>query len=227
MELSKEQILYIDHRLENEGVKYWEIRIEMLDHVVSDVEKNLISENTEYQFKEIVQKAFVSLGWKENFNGSNFPSTGKDAWKSVNKEYRKMYHQGFINFFKSLKNIGIFICFLLLFYTISNNVNFKVYKRVSLFLFLLPILTFILYSIIIWFKKYEKSIHLNYGNLYFSFAFLMLNLPLQLIKYTTESNQRIFLIISILIYFIATYSGYQVYKKAISKVEKMRKELLS
>ncbi len=226
MELSKEQILYIDHRLENDGVKYWDIRIEMLDHVVSDVETKLELETTEYEFKEIVQNAFVDLGWKENFNGSSFPKSN-NACKNVNNEYRKLYHQGFLNFFKSFKNIGFIICYLIISITISNITNFNIFKRISLVLFLLPILTFILYSIIIWFKKYEKSIHLNYGNLYFSFAFLMLNLPLQLIKYTTESNQRIFLIISILIYFIATYSGYQVYKKAISKVEKMRKELLS
>jgi hypothetical protein len=226
MELSKEQIKYIDHRLENDGIKYWDIRIEMLDHVVSDVETKLELETTEYEFKEIVQNAFVALGWKENFNGSNFPKSN-NACKNINNEYRKMYFQGFLNFFKSFKNIGFIICYLIISITISNNTNFNIFKRISLVLFILPILTFILYSIIIWFKKYEKSIHLNYGNLYFSFAFLMLNLPLQLIKYTTESNQRIFLIISILIYFIATYSGYQVYKKAISKVEKMRKELLS
>ena len=69
MELTKEQILYIDHRLENEGVKYWDIRIEMLDHVVSDVETKLELETSENEFKEIVQKALVTLGWKKNFNG--------------------------------------------------------------------------------------------------------------------------------------------------------------
>lgn len=45
MELTKQQIKYIDHRLENDGIKYWDIRIEMLDHVVSDVEERFIAEN--------------------------------------------------------------------------------------------------------------------------------------------------------------------------------------
>ena len=88
MELTKEQIQYIDHRLENDGVKYWDIRIEMLDHVVSDVEKNLKPENSEYEFKEIVQDAFKSLGWKENFNGGGFESRNKQGWKNANKFYR-------------------------------------------------------------------------------------------------------------------------------------------
>jgi hypothetical protein len=227
MELSKEQIQYIDHRLENDGVKYWEIRIEMLDHIVSDVEKNLQPENTEYQFKEIVQDAFVSLGWKENFNGSNFPNNDKDTFKNVNNEYRKMYHQGFINFFKSFKNIGILITFLLIFYTFSNTVNFKIFKRISLVLFILPIVLILFYSIKIWLKQYGKSIHLNYGSFYFSFAFFMINLPVQFLKEFSESNQQWFLIIALPLYFIFTYSGYQVYKRSIKEAEQMRKELLS
>jgi hypothetical protein len=39
MKITKEQIKYIDHRLENNGLKYWDIRIEMVDHVVSDLKK--------------------------------------------------------------------------------------------------------------------------------------------------------------------------------------------
>ena len=163
MELTKEQIQFIDHRLENEGVKYWEIRLEMLDHIISDIEIKLKPENSENEFKEIVQNVFVSLGWKENFNGSNFPNTDNNAWKSMNKEYRKMYNQGFINFFKSLKNIGIFLCFLIVFIGASKNLDVKIFKRISFVLLILPIVAIIFYSLKIYMIKYEKSIHLNYG----------------------------------------------------------------
>ena len=54
MEIAKEQIQYIDDRLENEGIKYWDIRIELLDHVVSDIEKRMKVENSENDFKEMV-----------------------------------------------------------------------------------------------------------------------------------------------------------------------------
>jgi len=64
MELTKKQVQFIDHRLETEGIKYWDIRIEMLDHVVSDVEQKLKPENSEYEFKEMVQASFIDLGWK-------------------------------------------------------------------------------------------------------------------------------------------------------------------
>lgn len=227
MELTKEQIQFIDHSLENEGIKYWEIRIEMLDHIVSDVEKKLKPENTEYQFKEIVQESFVALGWKENFNGSNFPNRDKDTFKSINMAYRKMYHQGFINFFKSFQNICILLCILLLFYVFSNYVNFKLYKRVSLVLFIIPILIILYYYIKTLFNKYGKSIYLNYGSFYFSFAFIMINLPVQFLKEFSEISQKRFFLLALPLYYILTYSGYQVYKKAISKVKIMRKELLS
>ena len=56
---------------------------------------------------------------------------------------------------------------------------------------------------------------------------MLLNLPIQLLKYTTQNSQKLFTILLIPIYFIATSIGFKVYQKAIAKVEKMRKELLS
>jgi len=41
MKLTKTQIDYIENQLIKNGVKYWDIRIELLDHVVSDVENSL------------------------------------------------------------------------------------------------------------------------------------------------------------------------------------------
>lgn len=38
MQLTKEQIQEIDNRLKKDGIKYWDLRIGLLDHVVTDVE---------------------------------------------------------------------------------------------------------------------------------------------------------------------------------------------
>lgn len=96
MELTKKQIQFIDSRLESEGVKYWDIRIEMLDHVVSDIERKLKPENSKYEFKEMVQESLASLGWKENFNGGGFDQVLKERLKLYNKNRNKI-------FFKYLK----------------------------------------------------------------------------------------------------------------------------
>ena len=41
MKLTKEQITYIDDYLKHHKVKYWDIRIELLDHIVTTVEEKL------------------------------------------------------------------------------------------------------------------------------------------------------------------------------------------
>jgi hypothetical protein len=93
MELKKQQLKYIDHRLENEGIKYWDIRIEMLDHVVSYIEKTLKPENSEYEFKEMVQSSLVTLGWKENFNGGGFDKVLALKLKLHNKKQNRNFRE--------------------------------------------------------------------------------------------------------------------------------------
>jgi hypothetical protein len=126
MELTKEQIKFIDHRLENEGIKYWDIRIEMLDHVVSDVESILKPENSAYEFKEIVQQSFEKLGWKENFNGGGFESMITSRLKLYNKNRNKFFLKYIIEKLFSLKFI-ISISFLAVtvFYFQENKLILK------------------------------------------------------------------------------------------------------
>jgi hypothetical protein len=156
MELSKEQIKYIDHRLENDGIKYWDIRIEMLDHVVSDVETKLELETTEYEFKEIVQNAFVALGWKENFNGGGLE---KVYFQRV-KDYSKKSNNGIIKEFKErfsdFKTIVVIFFFFLYLYTFRNNS--QVIKYTMYFGY-----AFIVITILSYFFKYKvfNSARLN------------------------------------------------------------------
>ena len=41
IKLTKEQITYIDDYLKHHKVNYWDIRIELLDHIVTTVEEKL------------------------------------------------------------------------------------------------------------------------------------------------------------------------------------------
>jgi hypothetical protein len=230
MELSKEQIQYIDHRLENEGVKYWDIRIEMLDHIVSDVESILKPENTAYQFKEFVQDAFVSLGWKENFNGGGFEKRHKESWQNVNKYYRKIYFEGFVNFFKKPSYLIVLSIFLFAYFSLSEILTHRMFLKLSYILFFSPFLLFVFTFYKMYKKKYGKSVHRDYGLNYLMLSFLILNAIITFVRieggFPIEFH-KIILFIIIPTHFIFTYSGYHVYKKAISKVEKMHKELLS
>lgn len=232
MELTKEQIRFIDHRLENDGVKYWDIRIEMLDHIVSDLEKNLKPENSEYEFKEIVQEAFVSLGWKENFNGSNFEKLNKEGWKNVGKKYQKEYFLEVRNFFKNPKNSIAFILCLLLLFMLSKNVSHSAFLKINYLLFLFPAFLFLWEYLSVFRKKLGNSLHKNYGLHYMSFSFLILNVFFQFMGNndflsipTTYHKMIIFTIVPL--HLVLSISGFQVYKKAIKRIETMRNNLLS
>jgi hypothetical protein len=231
MELTKEQIQFIDQRLENEGIKYWDVRIEMLDHIVSDVENKLTDENTQHEFKVIVQGALFSLGWQKNFNGGGLDYLNKQGWKNANKGYRKMFYQSFLDFFKSYLNLIVLGGFLLGFYFLSELLARKTFLKVSHGIFLSPIVLYFYVFFKTWRKKYGKSVHRDYALTYLIFSFLMLSWVFNFIRVDTDfafpiTYHKPILFVILPFHLILTFAGYQVYKKAISKVEKIRKELL-
>ncbi|MBD3725032.1 MAG: hypothetical protein IE891_09740, partial [Flavobacteriaceae bacterium] len=48
MSLNKEQIKFIDNYLKNSEVIYYDIRMEMLDHIASAVEQKMEAENLDF-----------------------------------------------------------------------------------------------------------------------------------------------------------------------------------
>lgn len=217
MELTKEQILYIDDFLKNKGIKYWDIRIEMIDHIVSEIEKNSTNNDFNKSFKNSLDK----LGWLGNLSYLN-----TEGWKNVNRKYRREYHKGFINFFKSYKNVSIFIVFFIAFYSVSEIISFKFFKNLSYILFLLPMaLVFIEFGKSL-FKKYGKSVNLDYGVSYMIMSFLILNVFPMFFRDAVEILQKTAWFILLPIHYVAFYSGYNLYKKSIIKVENMKKQLL-
>ncbi len=63
MELTKAQVTEIEEHLKSNGVKYWDIRIEMLDHIATDIEQQMELGSS---FEEAKIEALQKLGW----NGS-------------------------------------------------------------------------------------------------------------------------------------------------------------
>lgn len=171
MKLSKKQIKYIDHRLENDGIKYWDIRIEIVDHIVSDIEEKLKVEISENEFKEIVQEAFVSLGWKEKFNGGGldevFLQRTINYTKSANKRYRKEIKEK-ITSIKVIISAFLFWIFLFMY---QNNIEVIKATFFSIIFFNIIVLVLFLF-------KYEvfKSIKLN-------LCLLMATLPLSVFSF--------------------------------------------
>ena len=130
MELTKEQIQYIDDLLKKEGIKYWDIRIEMIDHVVLDVEKRM---DFGVKFDEAIQSSFESLGWRENFNGGGFEAVFQRKLNIFSKKIGKRFRKEFSSHLKSVKfyvGLLIFLAFQYSFYQ-----NSMIMKAIVFFIF--------------------------------------------------------------------------------------------
>ncbi len=217
MEITKDQIQYIDNRLEKEGIKYWDIRIEMVDHVVSDLEKNAKTKD----FKIELNVALKRIGWSGNLSHIN-----RESWQNVNIKYRREYHKGFVHFFKKFKNVSMLVISLFVFYVVSEMISFNAFKNLSFTLFVSPMVFVLIEFLKSVFKKYGRSVNLDYGVMYLVMSFLILNAFPSFFIDQTETVQKIVWFVVLPVHFIAFYSGYHLYKKTILKVEEMKKQLL-
>jgi hypothetical protein len=161
MGLTEQQIQYIDHRLENEGVKYWDIRIEMLDHVVSDVEKRIDGGEN---FNDAIKNSFIFLGHNGSF---------EDLIKNRQKLYQKLNNKSFIKefklFFTSFKSLFSFILIMLISYLFQDEKSvIKILIASSMIAFLLVTIFSLIHS-----KKVFKS-----ASLLANFNFLTISLSL-------------------------------------------------
>ena len=218
MELTKEQIQKVNSYLKDGGIKYWDIRIEMVDHIVSAIENDGESKD----FETALIKALKEAKWYNNLY-----SIHTQSWKNTNKIYRKQYFKNIVNFFYSIKNVCILLVGVLLYYKFIYPINsFKVFNKVNGGLYFLPIIIFIILVIKNEFKyRFKKSVNLQYGIFYFGFTSLMLNSVFIFIDKYTEDIQRILWILVLLLTYVATYSGYQVYIRSVRKTKKLLKGL--
>ena len=91
MELSKEQISFIDQYLKNKGVKYWDIRLEMVDHVASKLEKN---------DKPLLDEKFLFIEFGPYYAIKKMVN---QKIKLINKKYKKLFFKELIDFFRNVK----------------------------------------------------------------------------------------------------------------------------
>ena len=202
MELTKEQIKYIDHRLENEGIKYWDIRIELLDHVVSDVEKKLKPENSEYEFEEIVQEAFESLGWKENFNGGGFESVFLRRCKDFNKKSKRSIIKDYKEKLTDVKTIAVIFLFFLYLFTFRNNsqvIKYSIYFVCSFYAIAILIYIF-KYKV---FNSARISISITWATFPLSLINCFIFFPQVFFGYEKLSSSYVTLVFGISIPFLA------------------------
>lgn len=110
MDLSKNQIAYIENYIQRYDIKYYEIYMELLDHMILSVECILEQDNT-ISFEKAVDKAKIEGFGKEGFSGI-MEDKVKLAHKKIRNENFKMI-KDFFTFPKI-----VFTCFVAILYLV-------------------------------------------------------------------------------------------------------------
>ncbi|WP_298997319.1 hypothetical protein [uncultured Tenacibaculum sp.] len=221
MELTKEQIQHIENRLIKDGVKYWDIRIEMLDHIISDVENTL---NNDTPFKESVQNAMVKLGWKENFNGSNFEGIIQQRTKDIAKKYRNIFWNDLKATMQKPKNILLFALLFLFLFIFKEN---EIVLKYTLFTFIVSNLILVLFYL----YKYQmlRSVQLNFVLQLSTFSISIFNFiiffPKVLFKYDVFGSEYLFLVLFLII--PISLLGLKFFIKEYQKINTTYQKLIS
>ena len=142
--LSKEELQFIDNYLDNSDIIYADIRMEIIDHVASEIE-NRMQANNEATFYTIFKTYMVE-------NKADLLKDNKKYIKSIENKNTKFIIKELLSF----KALIVFVLLLFL----SNNylLNFKIMSPKHIFTipFLLIIITTIIYFISFKIYKYSR-----------------------------------------------------------------------
>ena len=131
MELTKEQLLQIDNYIFSCGIKFIDIRAEIVDHFANILEQKL-EENPTLNFKQEI------INIHKNFSEKGFKKLLKEKTKSVQKRFYKASLKHLITFFRFPKIIvsGGFFYFLILIMNLveDKEVFFSILSFILLFL---------------------------------------------------------------------------------------------
>ena len=216
MELTKDQIQYIDERLKSGGIKYWDLRLEMIDHIATDLEQNTKGDDFKLELNNSLKR--IDYFYKLSALNTN-------GWQNVNKYYRNKYFENIRHYLKDPLVLLLVALSVILNYFLFDYLPLKTFKLINFSGYIVVSIPFFILTFKLLLKKYGRSVHLDYGTFYFGFALIMLNLPIQFSGYLDVFYQKVLLILVFPIFTLATYSGYQLFKESIQRVERIKKEL--
>ncbi len=217
MELTKAQITEVEEYLKAKGVKYWDIRIEMLDHIATNIEQQMELGNS---FEEAKREALKEKGWNQSIKGILFQQL-----QSVNRKVRGQYFREFAKLFTNLFSLALMLLttfFLVLLYSkidygIAKNINLTIYYLPSLLAFGFVLGTFL----------FKQSAYMQYGGFYMIFSFMILNIVLLIARDASVADEVykwIYLAVAI-VNSLAIYAGIKTYLSVRKEVQQMQKQL--
>ncbi|PCI11797.1 MAG: hypothetical protein COB73_01025 [Flavobacteriaceae bacterium] len=217
MKLTQKQIQFIENYLIEQGVKYWDVRIELIDHIVSEIE---CKKDLSLDFKKEVINISNNLG----YNSYSVRKRLNEKTKSIRKHYNKLIITNAKRLFTSLKSV-ILIVFILCIYT-----SLYVYFSATLFVKLgiaIYLISFILVSMSVTPQliKRKRSIYLDNACSIIISPFLIFNGFFVLVN--NIEAKSIALLFVLPIYLLFTYCCWLVYRETYIKTQRIHKELNS
>jgi hypothetical protein len=213
MELTEEQLQRVAHYLNVKDITYIDLRMEIFDHIVSDIEAKRVAENLEFEtaFYAVTDKWNKHLIQESSFYFGLTYSLPKIVLNKAKKVYKKW-------FFLSL--LVYFIPYILL-----DNVNITFSKNaiseLNVFLQILTVCTLLVFFgfLIIKYKEKNKTTYsfiLKTLSWNFIIGFIVLFISYSRTKEDLQSLPTSFLAIFI----FSTYSYFHFYKKHLGAVKK-------
>ncbi|KGL62570.1 hypothetical protein [Polaribacter sp. Hel1_85] len=101
MELTTGEIQRVEHYLDVKDIKFIDIRFEVLDHIISDIESKITKENIDFEtaFSHVTDKWNVHLKHSSSYMFGTMFSVPKIVLKKAKKRFSKWFFIPFLIFF--------------------------------------------------------------------------------------------------------------------------------
>ena len=140
-----------------------------------------------------------------------------------------MYFKEFFSLFKSIKSQIAILLIIFFEYILFNSISNLHFKRINLFIYLLPVFIIFFFTFYNSFKK-NKSINLEYSAFYAVFPFFIINGILQFYNLNgyfknVSPNQNIVLSILTILNLLFSYGGFKMYRSTINNYRKLYQKI--
>lgn len=209
MTLSKEQIVFIDDYLKSKSLKYWDIRLEIVDHLASKLEQepNLLLDD------DLLKQEF----------GDFFQIKKREQLISIaiKKKFRRQVFNEVKLFLTHSLGWTFLTSFYILEYLIFRYSNNNLFIKTNIAIIILSLFPIALYSVKNIVQK-NRSKHLELAVMTVTLSFTLINFPIIMLLFLNpegtilDSNKFwliLFLMTIVPIHLLFTYCGFKLYLK--------------
>lgn len=219
MKLTEEQITYIENYIKSFDIKYYEVYMEILDHMILSVEA-ILEENKEITFEDAVLKAKVDGFGKKGFRGM-MDEKLKLAQNQARKQNNKMIKEYF-TFPKIMMTIAVFVGFFLFLMLFDDPRKSYVFSSATVFF--IGLFQYFYFNKFLKIKKLYilKAQMINVGFSLFFSVFQLSNSVLVLGKETIDFNHvlmRLFMTFVFTFSLISLLVYIEIRKKTIEEIK--------